>query len=425
MQVFKTMKENNYWKFTWIVGIIFLVIPMLIRLLNDNFSLASKEAPFILSKISISPEMSLALSFTSTVIFILVLNSCLKKFEIKDSHRKLLIAILIFSPSTILMANVLTIQSISMLVILSSIILVNDKRKLVNLLGVLISLLLFFDPLVSLASSIIFLAVFFSFIKNRLFYLILSITYLLRFFYSLPINKFASPEHFLTLFISDFGSSFGISIAFAIFALFGFFSTWRYKWKYSTLYFAILIFIILSNYLDLYFFLYAVPVAAFFASDILLLIFRKKWQLENIKKLSILVVFCIFLFSSISFVKNLSLSSPSSSDIEVLNYLKNQESGYVLSNHDNEFLIRFYSGKDPVNFYSARFNESQYSIFKSSGFYSANSYFDQNAIKYVFYSEDMIGKDYGIVRDLHYVLENFDDFRLIHKKGRAELWQLR
>lgn len=408
-----------------VLATVFLIAPFALRMMVGNTAIPSKILPQFFHSIVSPPAGAPLLSIIFVLLFVFLFNKLLRITAFDELQRTITVGIILFAPATIYLANTFSVHSFALPLASLALILIFSEKRTWAVLGVLLSAVLAIDPSVSLAASLLYFA-FFSFsirLRQRMIILAtLSVVFLLRSLLSFPLPQFQTQLNVASSVISDFGAPAGISLAFALLSIAGFISTWRQVSRYITLYLSIAALLALVYFIDFHFIFYVVPLLAILAADMFVSLFFRQWHLEQIKKLSLLLVFCTFLFSAISFAKILALASPTANDISVLQELSKQDQGVVLSFPDNAKVIQAYGGAEPFYSYPFVLNESELSIFDRSGYYSAKSFLTENGIQYVYYSEDMVAqeKEYS----LRTVLDSYGEFKRIARKGDAELWRV-
>ena len=415
------MKTNAVWKGIYAVGLVTLLVPLLMRVRGGNLEPPSKILPFFLQTFPLPSTLSSLVSIATILLALFFFSTVLKKLRVEDVKRNIILALILFSPSTLYLAAAFSVHSIALMVIfLSLILLLSQKRSLV-VGGYAVALVLLFDPLASLGASALYLAVAF---LSRVRYTLLGIAVLfaLRSLVSFPLPSFTTPTPFFSALISDFGAPLGVSVVFALFACFGLFSFLRKGWQFVGVFIS-LVFLVSTAYVqDMHLLAYAVPLLAIPAADLLVLIFAKPWDIEYVKKLSLLLVFCTILFSAVSFAKVLAQAPPTNDDSAVVRELASYAPGIVLSLPNNAYLIQGYGKHEPFYAYAAQLNESDSVITGRPSSYTARAFFAEHNISYVYYSSDMLTdrEEYS----LHTVLDNYQEFRPLIKRGRAELWRV-
>jgi len=164
------------------------------------------------------------------------------------------------------------------------------------------------------------------------------------------IKDFSLASIFTVLF-SDFGSKFGISLFLFLLAIFGIYYKWHDKLRYVLIYLILLILLIASFYLPQLLFVLFTSLAILAAYGLFGII-SYEWKSDILKKITILIVLCGLLFSSLSYISRIPEFTPTGDFIEGLNYLEGLEEGIVFSHYSRGTYISY--AKKP-NFMDTKF----------------------------------------------------------------------
>ncbi|MBC8501423.1 MAG: hypothetical protein H8D38_06700 [DPANN group archaeon] len=243
-------------------------------------------------------------------------------------------------------------------------------------------------------------------------------------------NLFSSPS--FIVFFTSFGAEVGIAFFYLFLGLIGFFTIWKRRREY--IYFlvsiiAVLLFSLFNEagriFLNFY--------LCLLAGIIVLFLIRRKWAIITIKKFTLLLIFCGIIFSTSLYIDQIIKSEPKNELIESLSYLKNQESGVVLSHQSYGYFIEYFSDKqsylddssvDYSNYFPLKDVEQK--IFYSRNLETTQSLLEENGIEYILVTSEM---KKGIVwkresEGLLFLLENSLVFEKIHSTKGIEVWKV-
>ncbi len=239
---------------------------------------------------------------------------------------------------------------------------------------------------------------------------------------------FQNPENsnFVKEFFSDFGGNVGFSIFTVILAFFGVVMLWKNKEKN---YLAFLLFFILlfASFADSFFNIFLIIPFSLLASYAIISISRSQWEITVIKNLTILVIFCGIIFSSISYYNNHLKSAPSQDMITALKFLneKANKAYTIFSDEKNGFLIEYYGG---TVFADTLFSKERLSdektIYYSRKVEVTKKILDKYHVGYILIDKNMrekiwVSEDQGLL----FLLKNSDSFRKIYNIDSVEVWE--
>lgn len=259
------------------------------------------------------------------------------------------------------------------------------------------------------------------------------ISYSLFFFGEfIPNLLIFSGKTFFTQTISDFGAILGFGIFHLILAIIGIIILWELTKKYLFGYLTFLLLFILSIFFPILIIVLNV-VLCFFASIAISAIYKKKWEIEVLKNLTLLLIICGVLFSCFSYETRIVNSNPTRSEISALNFLKEKSDGIVLSHQKNGYLINYFSEKNSFIDENLPFlsNGKENLNISNEIFYSRNlektrNLLRTNNINYVFIDSDM--KE-GLIFEkrnegLLFIMDNNEKyFTKIYDENSIEIWE--
>ena len=250
----------------------------------------------------------------------------------------------------------------------------------------------------------------------------------------IPNKLFFHEKSLFTSTISDFGSVLGFGIFHFILAIIGIIIAWDSSRKNISLFIAILLGFLLSPLFPVMIIILNVYVS-FFAGIAINGVYKKKWEIQTLKNITLILILYGLLFSCFSFENRMINSHPSKEEVEALTFLKNQDEGIVLSDEKNGFIIEYFSDKKPFLDNGLVFLKDGPSKIQTSNeiFYSRNldktiNLLKSNDIMYIVIDSEM--KE-GLVFEkrnegLLFIMDNSpDNFERIYNQDEIEIWKLK
>lgn len=236
---------------------------------------------------------------------------------------------------------------------------------------------------------------------------------------------------FLQQIISDFGSMFGYGIFHFLLLGYGIILSWKKKKEYSPFYILVAMLLLLAAFVDIRFILLSTFASALFIGLGFVGVFRHHWSLDLVKDMTVIVIVCGLLFSSLSFVNRFSEADPSTTFIEGVKALREQPVGTVLSHYSNGPYIIAVGGQVPyVNGFfhdgladRQKLNISQ-RLFSGNNILSVLSLLQQQDIHYIFIDSSMrAGKVWEREEQgLLFLLRNEEAFPLLFKNQEVTIY---
>ncbi len=386
---------------------------------------ATKLIPFILGVIS-------------SLLFFLIL----KNFGISVKHNFLATILFVFSP--IYIDSFVFSQSFSfaILLFLLAFYLFMKENIFVNFVSMILFLTM---PLFGIAhvicSTLLILFYAIKYSKMKKFWwvftpvLVFSIIYLIPLYtqYYVPNPSFVYHNLF-SLFISGLGIYPGISLFSIISFFIAIFMTWTHKKELYPIYLLSSLFIIGALFIKS-FILYLNLIVSIFAAITILKLSKAKWEIKLIKNLTILVLICGILFSTVSEISIIVTAQPDSQIMSSLTWLSKNavnRNAIVLSHYSNGYIIEYWS-KLPVfmdenyNFYSdaqLRYNISN-EIFYSRDLKKTKALMSINHITYIYINNEMKSGKVWVKPEegLLLLLKDNETFNMIYNNSDSEIWQ--
>lgn len=389
-----------------------------------NLELASKIVPFI-----------------AGVLFIILFYLILKKTNLDFRDRFYILMITIISPIFIYLFVVSNSDAIALLSnLLAFYFFIQDKKPAFILSLVIFATIPFFGlfhTLVALFLILSYLSLNMGEKKNFLIAVSVLVLISLVIYVPLLIN-FGIPrgvsvnQNLLQNVISDFGSLTGLGFFSILLALAGLAVTWKKDYRHSFFYLIIIISFVLSFYSDIFRF-YVNFMVAVSSGLCLVHISRMKWQFKLLRNLTVLILICGLLFSSVSFIARLSTYPPSKEMIKSLKWLDNYDNStsIVLSYYKNGFWLEYFNKKAVMdkNFYFTpnlflAYNETQI-IFYSRNLERTTKLLNKYDIKYIWITPAMKNGEVWSKENegLLFLFRNRDFFEKIYDEDSIEIWR--
>jgi len=471
----KILNKKNIFTYLIILAIIILLIPILARLLSNNPSYLGSNAYYhtriaqtikekgvpttdflsyggreyspniyhlILAGISFIIPLNILLFIIPLIlgIFSLILfHSILKRLRQKKQLISLSALILIMSPIFIYLFTTTNQNNIPIFLNLFAIYFFLSKSKNKKYLFAIIPLTIaaFFNILHAIIP--ILLIFFLATTKNKkskaiklsIAPLLVLLTYHLPFYIKNGISL--TPDFVKINFFNSFISEFGAIISFGIFTiiltLMGIMNLRENK--KTTLFYTIILALLFISYHIINLRIYLNFIVAFLAAHSFLVLINQKWELKAIKKLTVLIIICGLLFSTVTQLNVLSNSQPSKEAIFSLEWLKNQPPGKVFSHYSNGFVIQKISEKPTIMdslFEYAPNLETTYKdsqlLFNSRRLKNTTQVINKYDITYIWIDNQMKNGQVWINQDqgLLFLLQHSDNFKNIYSLNNIEIW---
>jgi len=399
---------------------------------------ASKLIPFLLGMLSV-------------LFFYLIL----KEFKIEIKKRFVISIILIISPSFIYLSTLSNSYSVPVFLTILGIYLLFKK----NIFLTILSLIAFaaaipfgiFNALLAITIIIAYLiketqkdkasngakkpGFSFESKKAAVFLFMLFIISVLCFpLYFQQRTKVLPDENILQGSISELGALVGIGVFNLLLAAVGFFLIWKKRKEYP------FIFLLLLVMLMLFFYTRNVSVYLTFILSVLaghafVKIRDMDWQVKMIKNLTVLLIICGLLFSTISYLNRVSNMQPDNGVIKSLDWLNqySRQDEIVFSHYSKGFWISSVAERPVVTdkmleYYpnaEEKFNDSL-EIFYSRNLKNTKSLLEKYNINYIWIDNEMKN---GLVwekkqQGLLFLFRNNETFKNIYNNQGIEIWEI-
>lgn len=373
----------------------------------------------------------------SIILFYLILN----KFKLNLSKKAIILLILIASPAFIFAFSLSNSYVLSLPLLIIGFYFFISMKKILHLISI------FIFGLASLLSPInivvIIFLLFFNIIntksKIKKFYTASSIMLLVFLVYYLPFYvKYGFQKKLVFIsqnipinLITDLGGEIGFGIFNIFLAIIGLYVVWKIK-KQILSYFLLAVLIIISFYYNSMN-IYLTFIISIFAGYGFFTLIKMKWKIKTIKLLTIMLIVCGLLFSSISYINRLSNSPPDNEIINSLEWLATQPQGMVFSHYTNGFWIETIANKsvflDPLISCTPssdiKLNASN-EIFYSRNLEKTKYFLNKYNISYIWIDNAMRqGKVWTQEEQgLLFLFRNSETFKNIYSSKEVEIWKV-
>jgi len=413
------MENNNKYK-SYLVGcaLLLMFFPLVLRLINKNYSVPLKWSGYFLSQYNLSSVVVFGISILLSLLSLIFIYFTLKNLKINSQEIFFTIILLIISPAFIYIYIIPSNYTLVFFLISLGFYLLTLDNEYLSYIGVVpLLFIIFLGELVIV--PLIFILFYLLWIRKKIIVSLILIVMFTFFYLSSPkINLFSTNNYFVTL-ISDFGGFTGIILSVLILALIGLFMTKKIK-LVSLPVGVIIFFVFISNY-NWHYLVYIIPLICLSASKTIHSFISNRWEIGIIKKATLLIILCTLLFSSVSYSERIAYSDPSLSMINSLDFINGLGDGNVLSYPDNQFLIEYYGKKEGV----LKYGDENYEIFSNKNLRKFNEYLNSNSIKYIWITPEMKKELWNNdVGGMSYLLNEYEQFEKIYDYGGYEVWKV-
>ena len=331
---------------------------------------------------------SIIIQLLSGLLSVIFLYLILKELKINAKKISIILLIFIFSPISIFLFS--TSNPYAILAALTLIGFYFYMKS--NYAALIFILTTFFNPLFALPILAYLLS--FSLYKNKMkkFYIALAAIILTFILHSLPFYlKQGLPKIIpIANIITDFGAKIGFSVfALPLFIL-GLYIVWRIQ-KQTVPYALLLSLLIISYYYTPLLVLLNIAISIFAAYGIMAFI-EREWEIDLLKKLTILVIILGLLISSISYINRISQEVPKKDTIKSLEWFSTKDSGIILTHYSNAEYINSIAKKE--SFLHSKLNSKEKTeiaeaIFQGRNLIVTKNLLKQNNITHIWITKEM------------------------------------
>src|SRR3989344_2883640 len=412
---------------------------------NDDLSYGGRSIVDELGWIvllSLNPELMsrllpIALGLFSLVLFFLIAKTINQRIAVVST------ILFILSPGFMYLFSVSTKYSVAILLGLLGFYFVLRKKYFYGIL--FLSFVSFFSFLGSIASLFLFLILSFYKRYNKkycLFGIFLSFLFMIIQYsrlYSLKLPGFTLfylreevVNYFFQNIISDFGGLYGFGFVTLILSLIGINALWKKKYKFLLIYIVIFLFLVLTSYLSFISF-YLTVFISLLGGYGFITIQDSKWESSLVKNITIFIIICAVIFSSVSYMDRLVSLQPTKEIYDAIYYLDRKPAEDVVFSSYKRGLWINYGGKKNVidsNFFYApnareRFRDSNL-LFDTQDVDIAFNIINKYDINYIWIDklmkEDIWDNE---EKDLLFLLNHSKRFKKVFDNGYVEIWRVK
>ncbi|MBD3355170.1 hypothetical protein GF361_04245 [Candidatus Woesearchaeota archaeon] len=384
---------------------------------------------------------SLIIPLLCGIISLILFYLILKELNLNPLKITTILLTLILSPIFIFLFSVSNQYTLTITLILAGFLFfIKDKKYFIPSLIIFASIP-FFGILPSIFSILLLLAYSINNKeKTKYFFAVFSSVILILLAYQIPLlyhygfpnsTKLINPNILINL-LSDLGSTAGYGTFAVLLSFVGLYYIWKQK-KYIITYALFFLLAMFSFFIpEIYIYLgFIVPIFAGFG---LFYIIKKKWKVDLIKTLTIILIVCGLLFSTLSYINNTSNSLPDQKTIKSLNWLRENSAttDKIFSHHSKGLWIQTISSRpvvlDSRTYYidaiKEKLNDSN-TTFYSRNLEKTRSILDKYNIKYIYIDEKMkqgqvwTREQQGIL----FLFRNNKTFKKVYNRSSIEIWE--
>ncbi len=380
------------------------------------------------------------LPFVLGLISVLLFNLILKSFVTEDYKRHLILLMLALSPAFIYTFTISTPHSAAIVISLAGLCFFIREGRYNLALSILCFALV---ALFSLFNTILIILVMLAYVltKRKMQNRFIALLFLLAIFsfakrVSFYYNYTFSPNlNIVSNLSSDLGGIIGFGIFSIALAIYGVAAHWKNKSSFLAFFFlSILLMLSLffaGNVANMYLsFFVAVAAGIGFVR-----LCEMPWSVRTVKNLTLLIVICGLLFSSVSYLSRLSSMEPNPDIVDALVWLGDNtfKDRFVLSHYDEGFRISTIA-RNPVivdSLQTAEYDQKflykvQDSIFYSRKLKDVKPLFQVYNIQYIFVTPEMRS---GLVwskpdEGLLFLFTSKSTFKKVYDKKGVEIWEV-
>ncbi len=443
----------------FILVIIVLAAPFVLRLIQGNMTLMGDYAYhhlrlsenqslllqskfftpydlilFSLNKIIPSETWSMIVPILLGIGTILLFNNFLRKFELIREQKFFILIFLILSPAFIYFFTFSNQYGLVVFLLILSVNIVEIKNNLKYLAVPLVLLLGFFDVLTTMLVLGLLTAYWLLKKDQQVLYLASGFflsTVLIQIFYPQPfIYELWQPINFFSEFFSDLGALKGINFFYLLLSTIGLIVTWKKRRIYYFIYPAIFLLILLFAFVNANVVIYLNFILAFYSGLGLMWLWQRKWKLNFLKKLSILLLLIALLLSTMNYLNQISQVQPNNFVKESLEWIKDNSypGTIVLSHQSKSFWIQSIAERQPfLDIYSDDYKNRLIlaeTIFYSRDLKLSSELMEENNIKYIWIDTEMLRGQVWSDNDegLLFLFRN-PRFKNVYAQKGIEIWR--
>jgi len=287
-----------------------------------------------------------------------------------------------------------------------------------------------YGAVISFLIILLYISATFKSLKNYRWFLIISLVAMIGsaiISISLGYNLFAITPFEKSNIITDVGASIGFSFSSFILSIIGILLLWENGWKNFLTYGAIIVLIILSIF-NTFLRIYLNFILVIFAGFAFMYLYKRKWSIAIIKRITILLIICSILFTTLVFVTKNIQSVPNQDYYQAFSLINRQSypNEKILSSPDNGYMIEYYTNRSAfMDARTSMFENPRLEIYDnistSRNLERTESYLQAYSIRYI-----LIDNDYRQYLEekqgLLFLFETSNKFKNIYTSPDVEVW---
>lgn len=467
-KMYKKISENKFILFVLLLSLLLLVIPISVRFIkNNSYVLSSPEGysqikvledfsqnGVVNNEITILNYVLIFLSsmfnFDSIYIILIFPVICgfltvylvfdiLKKLGLSKDTQKTYLLLYVTSPTFIYLFSIANQIYLSVFILILLFNLLLQKEKIFDYMSIFLLFLISFFGIIPVIISIIIL-IYEMKHRNKAGFLLIGLLVMLITFFKFNIDKLSFvivnlKSFTLNYLISDLGYVSGFSFFTSVLILIGIFYSYKSiklelinSKLFLLLFFGFLFFILFDQ--NVLFYLQFI--ALFYGAIGLNYIIDFHYSTDYLKYLMILMTLSLFIFSPLSYSRQMIDLYPDSNTVEAMKFLESKDGFGVFSSIRNGELLESISNK-PVyinskSYYSRDFEDKikiMNDVYYTRKVEVVIDFMLTNKLAYVYIDEEM-HNDVWLhdKQGLLYVLENTDTFSKIYDKDEIKIYSL-
>ena len=373
--------------------------------------------------------------FIITFLSIIIATKVTERVNIDKEFRFFLLALLIISPTFIFSSITISGYIVYFFMVMVSFLLLTQKSKVWNYLAIVPLLAATYVDVLSSMFLMLLLLIYVLAGQNKKkkpiikisFFAIPGLTLINWLFFKTPLVLGPFRNQFIISdLISDLGGLSGINLFTLLLALMGLAITWKKKNYYFAYLF--LPFAIAAYFFNTAAVFHLSLITTFFATSGIVNIFKRKWNLAPLKKITFFILILGLMFSTLTYLDRIDNYDPKSEVVESLTWMKNNvaENEVVYSITENSYYIKYFSELEP--FYQPhqqnQLNEDENNkIAKAISIDELFPILENNGISIIYFTADM-KKEFLEKQQLLFLLKN-ERFKLVHSHEGSEVWQFK
>lgn len=405
------------------------------ELLTNNFSNITNYHPYqillsIIDKIFNNIEItSQIVPIILGVVTIFIFFKLLKQLKIDHMHSFTAAILVVLSPIYIYISTVSNQYILSVLILLLAFYLfIRFKESyVVFIMFLIIPFLGIFETVLSIILLLSYLAYFKENKKIRNISIItIVIMFILLFYFPAKNTEIIQNNAFVIKFISGFGAYLGFSIFTLLLTLIGFIFTWKNKRKLIPIYILIVLLFLSFIYIGQYSNIFLNFILCYFSAVALIGLIKYKWNLDTVRDLTIIVLICGLLFTTISYTNRLSKDFPNEEFKSTILKIQKRadQDEIILSDHENGFWIQYFAQRQTVSDLF-NINKDVEIIFHSRDYSTVSKLLNKSKVNFIYITPKMKNKIWSSDEEgLLFLLPFKGGFNKVYTKKGYDIWQV-